>query len=191
MYKVIIELKNDISNEMLKTLEIIIESAFDNRGGKILRSESISPYYFEFIGDDDKYGCMDLSAKILGEQKIFLENVESWKWEEQDVLEWCNLLKVFSARFNKKVGNLNIAKCLFFSGVKSCKNNYRVIIKLKKDISDETLKEITTAINNAFDNRGGKVVGAKTNSPYCFEFSGGEDVFCCMELGLIVISSTS
>lgn len=62
---------------------------------------------------------------------------------------------------------------------------YKVIIELKKDISDGTLKELTEIINKAFDNRGGKVVGAETDSPYCFEFSGGEDMFGCMQLALV------
>lgn len=62
---------------------------------------------------------------------------------------------------------------------------YKVIIELKKDISDGTLKELTEIINKAFDNRVGKVVGTQTNSPYCFEFSGSKDLFCCLQIAML------
>ncbi len=96
MYKVIIELKKDISDGMLKELTEIINKAFDNCGGKVVGTETNSPYCFEFSGGEDKWGCLDLSVVILSEQKLFWNNVAVWKWEEADEFECCDLIELYS-----------------------------------------------------------------------------------------------
>jgi|GEM_PF-258231 len=84
MYKVIIELKKDISDETLKELTTIINKAFDNRDGKVVGTKTNSPYCFEFSGDQDKYNCLDLSVGNLKKIELFWENVGIWRWEEDD-----------------------------------------------------------------------------------------------------------
>lgn len=96
MYKVIIELKKDISDGTLKELTEIINKAFDNRGGKVVGTETDSPYCFEFSGGEDKYGCLDLGTVILSEQKLFWDNVSVWEWEDEDENENCDIIKEFS-----------------------------------------------------------------------------------------------
>ncbi len=92
MYRVLIELKKDISDETLKELTEIINSAFDNEEGKVARTKTESPYCFEFSGDKEKWSCLDLSAEILKEYKLFWDNVIVWKWEEDDEYENHNLI---------------------------------------------------------------------------------------------------
>ncbi len=92
MYRVLIELKKDISDETLKELTVIINSAFDNEEGKVIGTKNESPYCFEFSGDKEKWSCLNLSAEILKEYKLFWDNVIVWKWEEDDEFENRNLL---------------------------------------------------------------------------------------------------
>ncbi|MBO7254578.1 MAG: hypothetical protein J6V36_04670 [Clostridia bacterium] len=92
MYKVIIEIKKDISDETLYELTTIINNAFDNRGGKVVGTKTNSPYCFEFSGDEDKYECLDSSADILKEYKLFWDNVIVWKWEEDEESECHDLM---------------------------------------------------------------------------------------------------
>lgn len=97
MYKVIIELKKDISDETLKELTEIINKAFDNRGGKVVGTETSSPYCFEFSGGEDMFGCLQLGLLILKDIKIFWDNVDVWKWiDEDDVDECCNVKEEFA-----------------------------------------------------------------------------------------------
>ena len=96
MYKVIIELKNNISEKMLKELTKIINGAFENRGGKIFDSDTASLYRFEFVGDYPMYGCLDLGTVILRENELFWNNVSVWEWMDEDPDESCDIIKEFS-----------------------------------------------------------------------------------------------
>lgn len=96
MYKVIIELKKDISEDVLKKLTEIINAAFDNRGGKVPNANTASPYRFEFVGDEDMFGCMQLGLLTLKDNKAFWDNVVVWEWvDEDEPEESCNVIKEF------------------------------------------------------------------------------------------------
>ena len=96
MYKVIIELKKDISEDVLKQLNEVINAAFENRGGKVSDSRTDSLYRFEFAGDYSEYGCLDLGTVLLKENELFWNNVAVWEWEDEDPDENCNIIKEFS-----------------------------------------------------------------------------------------------
>ncbi len=64
---------------------------------------------------------------------------------------------------------------------------YEVIIEFKHDIAEEILQELTEVIAAAFDNIGGCIRNSHTASPYRFEFSGDEDGFECLQLGLLIL----
>lgn len=97
MYKVIIELKKDISDGTLKELTEIINKAFDNRGGKVVGAETNSPYCFEFSGETEaEYGCMQLGLLILKENVTFRKWVAVCRWEEEDLQECCDVLSIFA-----------------------------------------------------------------------------------------------
>ena len=97
MYKVIIELKKDISEETLKELTEIINKAFDNRGGKVAGTQTESPYCFEFVGDKKRFGCMQLALVDLKRIKLFWDNVAVWKWiDVNNPRESCDVIKELS-----------------------------------------------------------------------------------------------
>ena len=96
MYKVIIELKKDISEDVLKQLTEVINAAFENRGGKVSDSRTDSLYRFEFAGDYSEYGCLDLGTVLLKENELCWNNVAVWEWEDEDPDENCNIIKEFS-----------------------------------------------------------------------------------------------
>lgn len=96
MYSTEIEIKNDVSSEMLNQLKVIIENAFSNRVG-IIRNTSNELYRFRFAGGDMERGCLDIGLLTLKDEKKFISNVSSWQWidhEEPD--ESCDILKEFS-----------------------------------------------------------------------------------------------
>ncbi len=97
MYKVIIELKKDISDETLTELTEIINKAFDNRGGKVVGTETSSPYCFEFSGEKKRFGCMQLALVDLKRIKLFWDNVAVWKWiDVNNPRESCDVIKELS-----------------------------------------------------------------------------------------------
>ncbi len=96
MYKVIIELKKDISEDVLKKLTEIINSAFDSGVGKVVNSCTTSAYCFEFVGTRNEYECLDVGVGDLGEMELFLNNICVWKWEEDNEFECCDLIKLYS-----------------------------------------------------------------------------------------------
>ena len=97
MYKVIIELKKDLSGELLKQLTEIINAAFDNRGGKVLDSDTDSLYRFEFFGEESMFCCLQLGLLNLGEQELFMQNVDVWEWhDDYEPEESANLKEIYS-----------------------------------------------------------------------------------------------
>lgn len=97
MYSSIIEIKKNVSNEVLENLRKIAEKAFDNRAGSV-KNSSNDPYRFVFNGEEKDYGCLDLGVLSLGKSKSFLDNTSSWHWVEDDPGECCDMLKVLSVR---------------------------------------------------------------------------------------------
>lgn len=95
MYKVIIELNRNITDEELKKLTEIITNAFDNRGGCV-KNTSTEKYHFLFEGDEKDYGCLDLGTIILKDEKLFWYNTVLWKWEDEDPSENCDIFEEFS-----------------------------------------------------------------------------------------------
>lgn len=97
MYKVIIELKKDISEETLKKLTEIINAAFDNRLGTIANSHTSSLYRFEFVGSEDEFTCLQIGLLALGEEKTFMSSVSVWEWADDDEPEEAeNLIEIYS-----------------------------------------------------------------------------------------------
>lgn len=97
MYKVIIELKKDISEDVLKKLTEIINAAFDNRGGKVSDFCADSLYRFEFAGEtENEYGCLQLGILNLKESVLFRAHVSECRWLEDDDDECCDVLEIFA-----------------------------------------------------------------------------------------------
>lgn len=97
MYRVIIELKKDISEDVLKKLTEDINKAFDNRLGKILNSHVGSCYHFEFVGEEEEFSCLQIGLLALGDEKAFMSNVEVWEWTDDDEPEEAeNLIEIYS-----------------------------------------------------------------------------------------------
>ena len=68
-------------------------------------------------------------------------------------------------------------------------DTYMIIIRLKENISHNLLNELTTLINNAYDNRAGKIERSSFDSPYDFVYAGdGQFAFQCLTLGVIDLS---
>lgn len=99
MYKVIIELKKDISEDVLKKLTEIINAAFDNRGGRVSDSCADSLYRFEFVGGEEFFGCMQLGLLILKDNKLFWNSTDVWQWIDEDDESECCDVKVEFAEF--------------------------------------------------------------------------------------------
>lgn len=96
MYKVIIELNRNITDEELKTLTETINKTFDNRAGCV-KNTSTEKYHFLFEGEEDKFGCMQLALVTLKRIKLFWDNVIVWEWiDEEFPEENCNVIEEFS-----------------------------------------------------------------------------------------------
>lgn len=96
MYSTVIEIKNDVTSEMLNQLKTIIENAFSNRVGKI-KNTSNELYCFKFAGGEMERGCLDIGLLTLKDDKKFISNVRSWQWiDYEEPEESCDILKEFS-----------------------------------------------------------------------------------------------
>ena len=95
MYKTIIHLKENIPDELLRSLASVIERAFINRAGS-LRNVSTEPHEFVFQGGENQYGCLDLGMLSLGRTQGFLNFVQAWKWIDEDPDESCDMIEVFA-----------------------------------------------------------------------------------------------
>lgn len=95
MYSTIIELKKDISPDLLSQLKENIEAAFSNRVGTV-KNISKEPYRFEFVGGEDEYGCLDIGSLILKKDEFFRKYVQKWNWVEDNPNECCDILKIYS-----------------------------------------------------------------------------------------------
>lgn len=96
MYSTVIEIKNEVTDDGLSRLKKIIENAFSNRVGTV-KNTSKEPRCFRFSGEDKERGCLEIGLLTLKEEKIFLSNVSSWQWiDEEEPDESCDVLKEFS-----------------------------------------------------------------------------------------------
>lgn len=97
IYKIIIQLKENISHNLLNELTTIINDAYDNRASKIERSSFNSPYDFVYTGNGElAFQCLTLGVVNLSRNKLFLNNVSVWKWIEYDVFECDDLIDLYS-----------------------------------------------------------------------------------------------
>ena len=60
---------------------------------------------------------------------------------------------------------------------------YSSIIEIKKTVPSESLVRLRKIAEKAFSNRAGSVENS-SNNPYELVFSGGEDKFGCLEVGM-------
>lgn len=96
MYREIIEVKQEISDDTFHKLKSICILAHKNRSGSVEIKE-LSERKFFFEGSEKEYGCLQLGYLSLYEQPFFRENIQSWEWEDEDPDESCNLLMELSA----------------------------------------------------------------------------------------------
>lgn len=63
---------------------------------------------------------------------------------------------------------------------------YRVIIELRPELAGAELREIRSAIETSFRNRAGNVSDSGAGGHQLI-FSGNEDVFGCLQLGILAL----
>lgn len=90
MYKDIIEIKETTPKEILEKIKSICIEAHKNRAGEV-KLTPISEYSFCFQGTEKDYPCLQLGYLALDDSKLFLDNIRSWKWEDEDPSENCDL----------------------------------------------------------------------------------------------------
>ena len=95
MYRTVITIKSDVTNDVLVGLRNEAIRAFDNRAGKV-DNVSKDPYVFIFEGEERFYGCLSLGRLDLRKIKSFLNDVESWHWIDEDPNECCDILEIFA-----------------------------------------------------------------------------------------------
>lgn len=93
MYKVVIDIRKNVSKQTLEALMKRADKAFDNRAGKV-ENVSKMPYRLSYEGGEEYFGALDLGALALEKEKDFVDNVKSWHWiDEEDPEENCDILK--------------------------------------------------------------------------------------------------
>lgn len=97
IYRTIIEIKHDITEEEQQLLSVLIENAFANRAGTV-KNVCEEPYRFEFVGTEKDYGCLEVGLLNLKKEDYFLSRVSSWQWIDADPDESCDVLEVFSKK---------------------------------------------------------------------------------------------
>lgn len=93
MYRTIIDIKKSVNNNKLSEIRDICISAYNNRIGTI-KIKQPSERRFIFEGQEKDYECLQLGFLTLEDFPLFMENVESWKWEDEDPDESCDLLDI-------------------------------------------------------------------------------------------------
>lgn len=96
MYRSIIELKKDISPDLLSRLKEKIEAAFSNRVGTV-KNTGKAPYHLEFAGGEDKFGCLEFGMLCVEEQQDVIPYIEAWNWIDKECPdESCDMLEEIS-----------------------------------------------------------------------------------------------
>ena len=60
----------------------------------------------------------------------------------------------------------------------------KVVIDIRKNVPLKKIKELERISNDAFHNRAGTVENS-SGIPYRFLYSGDENMFCCLQLGVL------
>ena len=63
---------------------------------------------------------------------------------------------------------------------------YKIIIEINESVSSKTLKYLNVMIENAFDNRVGKVKNSSESS-YYLVYEGDESKYPCLEIGMLIL----
>ena len=96
MYRNVIDIRKEVPSDVLKTLVVMADTAFNNRAGRV-KNVSVSPYRFIYEGDEKDYGCLNLGMLSLYAKMDFVSNVLNWNWiDEDDPDESCDVLKEMS-----------------------------------------------------------------------------------------------
>ena len=96
MYRNVIDIRKEVPSDVLKTLVVMADTAFNNRAGRV-KNVSVSPYRFIYEGDEKDYGCLNLGMLSLYAKKDVVSNVLNWNWiDEDDPDESCDVLKEMS-----------------------------------------------------------------------------------------------
>lgn len=95
MYRTIIEIDKNVTPNTLEDIKDICISAHKNRAGKVDIKE-LSDYKFAFEGEEKDYGCLQLGNLALNKVKTFKDNLLTWRWEDEEPDESCDLLEVLS-----------------------------------------------------------------------------------------------
>lgn len=93
MYRAIIKIKDSVPINILEEVRSICISAYNNRVGKV-EIKQLSEHCFIFEGEEKDYECLQLVFLTLEDFSLFMESVESWKWEDEDPDESCDLLDI-------------------------------------------------------------------------------------------------
>ena len=65
---------------------------------------------------------------------------------------------------------------------------YQCIIQFKNNLPEETLREMKSACDKAFDNRAGRVVCTPGSDPFRLVYEGAEECFGCLQLGILALN---
>ncbi len=93
MYKTIIELNENLSEEQRIELKAICERAHQNRVGTVPMKEK-TKWEYVFEGDQKDYDCLQLGFLKMANNPVVLSGVVSWKWEDEDPDENSDLLEI-------------------------------------------------------------------------------------------------
>ena len=63
---------------------------------------------------------------------------------------------------------------------------YSTIIEIKSSITDDMLNKLHYIVESAFSNRAGSVKNS-SNEPHLFIFTGGENDYGCLEVGMLTL----
>jgi hypothetical protein len=94
MYRNVIDIRREVSSDVLKMLVAKADKAFNNRAGKV-KNTSVSPYRFIYEGGEKEYGCLEVGMLNLKRESNFLSFVSAWNWIDDDPDECCDLLNLF------------------------------------------------------------------------------------------------
>ena len=96
MYSMVIEINKNMPVDVLGQLKCIVENAFLNRGGNV-KNTSKDNTKFEFKANEKERGCLDLGLVALVNNNLFMSNVDTWKWiDDENPDESCNVLNEIS-----------------------------------------------------------------------------------------------
>ena len=100
MYRVIIEFKDELTNEKKMELKEIAINAFNNRGGKsYIPDESLEKCTFEYVTED----VLALGILQLDEIPGIMEFFKRWDWEDTEhPYENCSIIDEIVAFENEQ-----------------------------------------------------------------------------------------